>query len=278
MAFLNKRMILLFTNLFLLAGIGTTIANYSTSVIEGQAIDYTLGIDTGYTGANDGSSAWTTTNSQSSTFGSKTLLQSLNSTTSYVSTVTSTTKFYPAGSTYGSAGKFKVGTSTAGGWGLVFTLSNSKKAINVELTVKRFTSNGSTYDTDTYISINGGNSQLVSSTSSELLTFNISSSNSVSISGTGKRFYLEGIKLSIDPSEDEASNFSTAFLLSTENKTNCTSDSGWSTLESDYNALTVGAQNEFKSNTTNQTIVDARARYNYLISYNNALNDFVFGV
>lgn len=138
MAFFNKRMILLFTNLFLLAGIGTTIANYSTSVIEGQAIDYTLGIDTGYTGANDGSSAWTTTNSQSSTFGGKTLLQSLNSTTSYVSTVTSTTKFYPAGSTYGSAGKFKVGTSTAGGWGLVFTLSNSKKAINVELTVKRF--------------------------------------------------------------------------------------------------------------------------------------------
>jgi len=34
MAFFNKRMILLFNNLFLLAGIGTTIANYSTSVIE----------------------------------------------------------------------------------------------------------------------------------------------------------------------------------------------------------------------------------------------------
>jgi len=37
MAFFNKRMILLFTNLFLLAGIGTTIANYSTSQLEGQA-------------------------------------------------------------------------------------------------------------------------------------------------------------------------------------------------------------------------------------------------
>jgi len=37
MAFFNKRMILLFNNLFLLAGIGTTIANYSTSVIQGEA-------------------------------------------------------------------------------------------------------------------------------------------------------------------------------------------------------------------------------------------------
>jgi len=37
MAFFNKRMILLFTNLFLLAGISITIANYSTSVIQGEA-------------------------------------------------------------------------------------------------------------------------------------------------------------------------------------------------------------------------------------------------
>jgi len=37
MVFFNKRMILLFTNLFLLAGIGITIANYSTSVIETEA-------------------------------------------------------------------------------------------------------------------------------------------------------------------------------------------------------------------------------------------------
>jgi hypothetical protein len=278
MAFFNKRMILLFTNLFLLTGIGTTIANYSTSVLEGQAIDYTLGINTGYSGPSDGSAVWTTSSSQTLTFGGKTLLQSLNATTSYISSITSTSKFYPAGSTYGTAGKFKVGTSSAGGWGLSFTLSNSKKAINVELTVKRFTSNGSTYDADTYISINSSNSQLVSSNTSELLTFNISSNNSVSISGTGKRFYLEGIKLSIDPSEDEASNFSSTFLNSTENKTNCTSDIGWSALESDYNALTIDAQNEFKTNSTNQTIIDARARYNYLISYNNSLNDFVFGV
>ncbi len=46
MAFFNKRMILLFTNLFLLAGIGTTIANYSTSVIQGEAsIEKSINID-----------------------------------------------------------------------------------------------------------------------------------------------------------------------------------------------------------------------------------------
>jgi uncharacterized protein YjdB len=45
MAFFNKRMILLFTNLFLLAGIGTTIANYSNSTFEGEANSRTLIID-----------------------------------------------------------------------------------------------------------------------------------------------------------------------------------------------------------------------------------------
>ncbi len=38
-------MVLLFTNLFLLAGIGTTIANYSTSTFEGEANSRTLIID-----------------------------------------------------------------------------------------------------------------------------------------------------------------------------------------------------------------------------------------
>ena len=39
MVFLNKRMVLWLTNLFLLVGIGTTVVNYSTSLIEGAAED-----------------------------------------------------------------------------------------------------------------------------------------------------------------------------------------------------------------------------------------------
>ncbi len=37
MRFINKKFMLFMTNVFLLAGIGSTIANYSTSVIQGQA-------------------------------------------------------------------------------------------------------------------------------------------------------------------------------------------------------------------------------------------------
>ena len=37
MRFINKKFMLFMTNVFLLAGIGSTIANYSTSVIQGEA-------------------------------------------------------------------------------------------------------------------------------------------------------------------------------------------------------------------------------------------------
>ena len=38
MRFINKKFMLFMTNVFLLAGIGSTIANYSTSVIQGEAV------------------------------------------------------------------------------------------------------------------------------------------------------------------------------------------------------------------------------------------------
>jgi hypothetical protein len=78
--------------------------------------------------------------------------------------------------------------------------------------------------------------------------------------------------------ETDSINYANNFLTATENKANCTSDSGWSTLQSDYNALSADAKTEFKTNTTNQTIVDARERYNYLIAFNNTLTDFVNAV
>ena len=40
MRFINKKLMLFMTNVFLLAGIGSTIANYSTSVIQGEAASY----------------------------------------------------------------------------------------------------------------------------------------------------------------------------------------------------------------------------------------------
>lgn len=75
--------------------------------------------------------------------------------------------------------------------------------------------------------------------------------------------------------EVDAETFSTDFLLATENKVNCTTDTGWSELATDFGLLSSEAQTEFRTNSTNQTIMDAKARYDYLISYNELLTDFV---
>ncbi len=73
----------------------------------------------------------------------------------------------------------------------------------------------------------------------------------------------------------DAESFSNDFLTATENQVNCTSDTGWSTLGTNFDALSEDAKTEFRTNTTNTTIVNARARYNYLRAFNNTLTDFV---
>lgn len=78
--------------------------------------------------------------------------------------------------------------------------------------------------------------------------------------------------------EGSAETFSSDFLNATENKANCTTDTGWLDLASDYDLLSEDAKTEFKTNSTNQTILDARERYNYLIAFNNTLPDFVNAV
>ena len=55
MRFINKKIMLFMTNVFLLAGIGSTIANYSTSVIQGEAISTGIVIAEIYSGGGSGS-------------------------------------------------------------------------------------------------------------------------------------------------------------------------------------------------------------------------------
>jgi hypothetical protein len=261
----------------LLTGIAFSVGSSEPSVFEGEALTHELGINSGYTGGADGSTAWTTSNVQTGSFGSKTLLQTLNTGTIYVGSIVSTAKVYPSGSTYGYTSKLKIGTGTALGWDLTFTLANSYKATSASLVVKQFTSAGTSYDTDTTISVNSSIAQAVTSTTSQTLTFSFSSSNQISIKpGAGKRFFLESISLLIDtsPGTTDAETFSTSFLSSTDNKENCTSSEGWLTLKNSFDALSALAKEEFKTNISNSTIVNARARYNYLVSFNNTLTTF----
>jgi hypothetical protein len=123
MAFFNKRMILLFTNLFLLAGIGTTIANYSTSVIQGEAnvtglttITFNIPTTTSTSYNADGTHP---------TIGRSSLLQEFvgNGTTTFVTSIASLSTTYPGNGSGGPGSvlnAIKLGSSSANG---TFTLN-----------------------------------------------------------------------------------------------------------------------------------------------------------
>ncbi|HOJ45218.1 MAG TPA: lamin tail domain-containing protein [Bacilli bacterium] len=73
----------------------------------------------------------------------------------------------------------------------------------------------------------------------------------------------------------DAASYATTFLASSASGEFCTATEGWSTLETSYNALSSGAKTEFRINDDNATIINARARYLYLIGYNESLTDYV---
>ncbi len=88
-------MILLFTNLFLLAGIGTTIANYSTSVIEGEASETTVAFNLP-TAVSDSTTAFTTNTVFSGTGG----LDSISEDLGIISSANTTTNIFVGQSGY----------------------------------------------------------------------------------------------------------------------------------------------------------------------------------
>ncbi len=73
----------------------------------------------------------------------------------------------------------------------------------------------------------------------------------------------------------EASSFSTSFNDSTNNKFGACTNEGldWLNLKSTYTNLSKAGKREFALN-SNATVLDARTRYSYLISYNNSLDKF----
>jgi hypothetical protein len=187
-----------------------------------------------------------------------------------------TTKFYRNNSTTfsilnNSAGEIRLYPYNTNGGELRYEISSG---FNFKSITTQFSS------TSGAVSINSG-----SSTTDRTVTVNFSGTmNLISLknsanSTSANNLQIISVSLTYESSNEvEAEFFSTSLLNATENKANCTTDAGWSSLQSDYNALSADAKTEFKTNTTNQTIVDARERYNYLIAFNNTLTDFVNAV
>ncbi len=290
MAFFNKRMILLFTNLFLLAGIGTTIANYSTSVIQGEATESRILISNNtFENATTilSSNILPYTHSALTNYFSNPYLMRVNlnhvvtlpvgnltsgNTNNLPTSAELVSKIYVTVSAVGN------NATTSPNYTIQAIDENSNDITGVNQTIQMHNATVNSGSTAKTAADNNPKEFVLISPSISIRGFKITYSSGNGGTPGSALYRIKVEYVAISQSEVDAKNFASNFNIATDNKANCTSDSGWSTLESDYNALTVGAQNEFKTNSTNQTIIDARVRYNYLISFNNTLNDFVFGV
>ncbi|MFZ9197650.1 MAG: hypothetical protein ACO22H_04790 [Bacilli bacterium] len=284
MAFFNKRMILLFTNLFLLAGIGTTIANYSTSLIQGEAATSSGVVSTR-----------TSALINSSNFSHQIFEFAVNADSAKNYAKLQTTNYFQTNNGFfgsNSPSSIKIVSLQLGTFGtwtgaktvnFTLTLTNEGTKLTDVGAIDSYTSSALSNSVDgsnglftniTSLSIESTSGFTFDGFRLELSTITSTTSGYLRMA----RFDYEYQYTSI--AESEAENYSSNFLLTTDNKQNlCDSvNLDWSTLESNYNSLSLDAKNEFKTNSTIQTIIDARARYNYLISFNNTLNDFVFSV
>ncbi len=286
MRLFKKQLVVLTLNVLVFLVLASTISNYTTSYVEGEADTGSASLVTNVSDLNSGDKiiiAGYDNSSTGSPVGNYSISTTQNSNNRGAQSVsvssgnltydTDTTEILTLGisSTYWTLyANFSVTTgylfsagATSNNYLRTRNLDsdgNSRWTISISSNLATITSQGSA--TRNLLRLNDTNSPTIFSSyaSGQVLPSIYKVSNSSTISLVDSKFYSQ------------------QFLTTTENKTNCTSDSGWSTLETNYNALSNDAKNEFKTNTTNQTIVNARARYNYLISFNNTLNDFVFGV
>jgi len=270
MRLFKKQLVVLTLNVLVFLVLASTISNYTTSYFEGEAATtfsatikkYNLTAST--PSVSDGLLSFGTSDS------SLTYSQNTGNATfsvSFAKNSSTTTTLYN-----NSSGEVRLYPGLTNGGSLTYSISSGYKILSFR--IKSSQNPGAT--------INAGTSftSLDKTENFSALTTQVTLKNVVNqSSGSGNNFRKTEVIMTYESiSENDAESYSTNFLTSTENKANCTSDTGWATLESDYNALSTDAKNEFKTNTTNQTILDARARYNYLIGFNNTLNDFVFGV
>jgi hypothetical protein len=276
MRLFKKQLLVLSINLLVFVGIASTISGFTTSYFEGEALDVNYH-STSFSVA-EGFTLSTTYNTAVINAGPENFKWDfLNGAVSSTNAITVSSAHLRG---YSGAQSPRLET--------VFSISNLKKVVfsyksdtNISLMVSHSTDNRVNWSEPTSFPrvTNATEVTYTVSNSGSLNATNLrwQMVNSGTSTGSSAELIIDDVTFfTIDSNEISARDFSTDFLIATENKANCTSDTGWSTLETDYNALSSDAKNEFKTNTTNQKIVDARERYNYLININGLLTDFVY--
>jgi hypothetical protein len=273
MRFINKKIMLFMTNVFLLAGIGSTIANYSTSVLQGEALSRTK---VALFGTSNLTSGWVQsgfTPTQGTDY-----VRFRTNETNFVSTSSKSSLIDPLEQFTSSLTiTFKVGSF--GGTGTSGFLR--AEILNSSNTVLNSATGSFTLNNADESYIQGSSITLtLPENPSDIDKFKLILHSS---SGFTDSKYMRFQELTITYSSelittyDDATTFATTLLNSTNDKENCLSDDNWTTLSSSYTNLSSDAKIYFQNTTTNQTILNARNRYNYLRSFNISLPDFIFG-
>ena len=300
MRFINKKIMLFMTNVFLLAGIGSTIANYSTSVIQGQAIGSTnVVIAELYGGGGNSSAPYKKDYAVLFNLSSNSVdlnTWSIQYTSSAGGINPSTwSKVNLTGKTIAPFRFILVGLSTEGATGVSLTSPDvDSTSINagaaggkialmstqtLALDVAKPTSNlidfigyGTTANEREGAST-ADNAPAGSNTSA------IRRKNFLNDTDNNKNDFETGTPTPLNSSSKSttAEIFANYFLSQTEAKVGSCTDAGlgWSTtLTSDYNNLSAGQKALFVAGSANTAISNAVSRYLYLRSFNATLTNF----
>ena len=303
MAFFNKRMILLFTNLFLLAGIGTTIANYSTSVIQGEAASSrTLTLNRSIysiIGADPTTSyfdySWSKTDSNGYNISGQGSFPGSSDATTYLQIRQNVTTAQPG--TLGNNYRGFWNTSALPGFitKIVITpLASSNPLTSVARSIAPILSANALIGPITsfasaatvapsHAEKESAQNVMGSSTVVTPVEWNFSASKmytffNITPNSNHTHYYTSvEITFSVMDNDSEVTNtFANYFLSYTENKTsNCTINGlNWTNLTSTYNTLTTNQKSLFVQGSPDSTIASAVSRYIYLRQFNNELNNF----
>ena len=295
MRFINKKIMLFMTNVFLLAGIGSTIANYSTSVIQGEAIGSTNVVIAEFYGGGGNSSApykkdyavLFNLSSSSVSLGTWSIQYASATGTTWNNKVNLSGSILPYRF-------FLVGLSNEGANGVSLTspdvnstsINASATAGKVALLDTQTTATGAKPSSNLVDFIGFGSTADAregSSTAdnapagSNILA--IRRKNFLNDTDNNNSDFEAGTPTPLNSSSKSttAEIFANYFLSQTETKVGLCTDVGlgWSTtLTSDYNNLSAGEKALFVAGSANTAISNAVSRYLYLRSFNATLTNF----
>lgn len=272
MRLLKKQLLVFSINLLVFVGLASTISGYTTSYIEGEALNKTITARFGTANLSSGWQQFGFTTTQGTDY-----VRFRSNESNYVITTSRSSLIDPLEQfTSSLTVTYKVGSF--GGSGTSGTLRAELLDNANNVLINGTGSFSLTTATESYAQ---GSTITLSlpENPSNINTFKLILNSS---SGFSDSIYLRLEELKITYTSelistyDDSTNFATNLLNSTSNKENCFVDDNWTTLANSYSLLSTESKDYFKNTSTNQTIIDARERYNYLINFNNLLNDFIY--